>query len=550
MIKKNGLIIIALILLMSIWGYSLFFIPTFDFDESLYRRIADEMKLTGNFWSPTLDKLPIYHKPPLLYWLMAASSYLFDAGNSVLSSFSARFPSFICSLGIVTSLYFFGEYLTQRKLTREQKWAMPLLFLSAVFPLATATSAIFDPFQTLLLLPTLFIPCKYFIHDFEKNQQLTTPEWITLAFSLFLGTAAKGLNGIIVPTFAIGLHLIFVLIGQPNFRKRAIQFALKFFAFAFVPASALCFLYFLLLDEKIGRAFTREFFLVHHFGRSTEAMETHGGSIFYHPLVAFFGGGFLSAYLLLTASKKKMAYLTEGFAFTYFLAFMIVFGFSATKLPHYTWPIWPALAVLGGILTLRTTPPSNSTSSSRALKFLFSLPVLVGGIVFLVLALNPISLIISQLPSPSAKIILSQFRGFPWPAQILLWLGFATCLLYQMKRDFFISKPVYTAIAGLFTTFVFSVSVMPAAVDLINRPLMELAEIASTRYLKPGDCIRFTNTHSPTISLALGHVYFHNRCEPDQATHLITPEWKLNQCKEHGFEILEQRSYFYLCGRK
>ena len=42
-------------------------------DEGRYVGVAWEMLRSGNWLVPTLDGLPFFHKPPLFYWLTAAS---------------------------------------------------------------------------------------------------------------------------------------------------------------------------------------------------------------------------------------------------------------------------------------------------------------------------------------------------------------------------------------------------------------------------------------------------------------------------------------------
>ena len=548
--KKNILIYGVLALLILTWGYSLFFVPTFDFDESLYRRIADEMKLSHEWWKPTLDHRPLNHKPPILYWLMIGASYLFDQAGTVLSSAAAKFPSLLSSLGILIGLFFSAEYLWQKKLNFEEKSAAPLLFLSALFPVATATSAIFDPLQTFLLLPTLIIPFKYFLQDFEKSKKLSILEWMLLSLSLFFATAVKGLNGIVVPSFAFALHLLCIFIFQAQHRKNAFKAGLQFLICAFLPAAFACTLYFLFLDHEMGRAFTEEFFWVHHFARSTAAMETHSGSFLYHPIAAFMGGSFLSAFLFIQFFKTKIHYLTEGFAFTYFLAFMIVFGFTATKLPHYTWPIWPALALGGSVFVLKNNELTTPSKKHRLSKWIGSLPILIIAVVFLTLMLNPFQKILQQIESIQLGTMFADFDGIHGIPYYFVCAGFAVSFIFHVYRNLLSAKPAVLAIANLFITFALSISVIPVAVSVLVAPSTELASLAAEKYLKPGDCLRITSSHSPTVSLALGHVFLHNRCEPSEATHLITSEWKLKECDEHGFSILEKRSYLYLCGRK
>ena len=59
-------------------------------DEGRYVGVALEMLWSGNWLVPTLERLPYFHKPPLFYWLTAASMAVFGinewAGAAALCS--------------------------------------------------------------------------------------------------------------------------------------------------------------------------------------------------------------------------------------------------------------------------------------------------------------------------------------------------------------------------------------------------------------------------------------------------------------------------------
>src|SRR4029077_1472703 len=51
--------------------------PLLDHNEGMYAAIARDMLRNGDFIIPHLNGLPYIEKPPLLYWLMAASMAVF-----------------------------------------------------------------------------------------------------------------------------------------------------------------------------------------------------------------------------------------------------------------------------------------------------------------------------------------------------------------------------------------------------------------------------------------------------------------------------------------
>src|SRR5665213_4144193 len=71
-------------------------------DEGRYVGVAWEMVRSGHWAVPTLDGLPFFHKPPLFYWLAAASMRAFGANE-----WAARLPSLIGASGAAWALFVF-----------------------------------------------------------------------------------------------------------------------------------------------------------------------------------------------------------------------------------------------------------------------------------------------------------------------------------------------------------------------------------------------------------------------------------------------------------
>jgi len=55
--------------------------PLQNLNEGLYARVAQEMLESRDWIVPTLDGVPYLEKPPLLYWIAAASFALFGPGE-------------------------------------------------------------------------------------------------------------------------------------------------------------------------------------------------------------------------------------------------------------------------------------------------------------------------------------------------------------------------------------------------------------------------------------------------------------------------------------
>src|SRR4249920_2672941 len=118
---KNGWL-----LLWIVAAGAFFFLPflgavhLFDWDEINFAESAREMLATGNFTRVQIDYQPFWEKPPLFFWLQAASMSVFG-----VNEFAARFPNAV--IGIITLITFF---LIGRKLYDEKfgmLWVLSML---------------------------------------------------------------------------------------------------------------------------------------------------------------------------------------------------------------------------------------------------------------------------------------------------------------------------------------------------------------------------------------------------------------------------------------
>ena len=92
-LNLQSLIIIAVLALVTIlWGIGS--VPLFDPDEPVYAETAREMIKYNDYLSPRIFDNFWYDKPPMYYWLVAASIGLFGDGEA-----AARFPAALMRRG-------------------------------------------------------------------------------------------------------------------------------------------------------------------------------------------------------------------------------------------------------------------------------------------------------------------------------------------------------------------------------------------------------------------------------------------------------------------
>ncbi len=85
-------------------------LPLLDRDEPRFAEASREMLQTGNLVVPTFNHAPRYAKPPLIYWCQAVSFMLVGE-----NAFAARLPSLLATAGTALVLFVWGARLGSEK---------------------------------------------------------------------------------------------------------------------------------------------------------------------------------------------------------------------------------------------------------------------------------------------------------------------------------------------------------------------------------------------------------------------------------------------------
>ncbi|CAN5390237.1 hypothetical protein BH10PSE19_BH10PSE19_01510 [soil metagenome] len=150
--------------------------PLGDNNEGMYAEIAREMLETKQFIIPHLNYLPYLEKPPLLYWLMAGSMWLFGP-----TTFAARFIPATAALFTCLSLLFWA-----RKCKRPQLGWLAAVILASSFGFVIISRIVFfDMLLTLWLTMSLLFFYLWF------NSKIKSYLYASYAF-LALAVLTKG----------------------------------------------------------------------------------------------------------------------------------------------------------------------------------------------------------------------------------------------------------------------------------------------------------------------------------------------------------------------
>ena len=357
-------------------------LPLIDRDEPRFAEASREMIERGDYIVPYFNNQLRLDKPPLTYWAQTVSYRVFGEND-----FAARFPSAIAAALTALVIFVWGMRLDGEKLG----WWAAIIFTLSLQTFVHAKAAVADMWLVLFVtlahwagyeliqLPTLnsdrsrarvqrSTPNTREINQTSKiRHQTSLYWWFTFYVALALGFLAKGPVAW-VPLLTVGTTIIFARDAQLARRFKfvyGILLTLALVALWGIPA----------LIQTRG-----EFFTVgigrHVIRRSFATMEGHGANspamyllllpfYFVTLFVSFFPWSIKLPWLARTLWRQQKvgvirlrqgyggqdaAGCSENLIDNYLLwgiaIIFIIFTLIKTKLPHYTLPAFPLLALL------------------------------------------------------------------------------------------------------------------------------------------------------------------------------------------------------------
>jgi 4-amino-4-deoxy-L-arabinose transferase-like glycosyltransferase len=325
-----------------------------DRDEGSNAEAAREMVETGDWVTPTLNGEPRFAKPVFIYWLTSAAYRLFG-----VSEFTARLPSALFGVALILLQYAFLS------LVRGPAVGLlgGLVLLLNVEIVAIGRLVLTD--SVLMFFTTLSLYGFWLgLHGEGRARHFFWLFYVGMA----IGTLTKGPVGIVVPLLAVIPYLTltrrWALFWQRGFPLTG---ALLFMAVA-LP-------WYLTMLAIHGSRYTASA-QADTIGRFLNVIGGHGFTVFFYVPVLLLGffpwSGFLPVALFqaftrrrdelrVTGGKSRETSCTpftshlspvtssselEFFAALWMVGVFLFFSVSATRLPHYIGPLYPAAAIL------------------------------------------------------------------------------------------------------------------------------------------------------------------------------------------------------------
>ncbi|MDD5411076.1 MAG: glycosyltransferase family 39 protein [Methylobacter sp.] len=351
---------------------SLYIRPLFPVDETRYASVAWEMWVRDDFLVPYLNGETYSHKPPLLFWLMQLSWWLFGVNDWSLRLISPLFS--------LATLFLSGA--VARALWPERRQVVeitPLILLGFFFWIVYSTLTMFDMMLAFFVLLGIYSLLKL------AYSGLSLKYWVLLGVAIGGGVLSKG------PV--ILLHILPVALLAPWWRGlstanfRWMYWYVGLIAAIFIGAViALCWA--IPAGISGGESYRNAIFLGQTSGRLVKS--------FAHQLPWWWYMQILPLLLLpwlflkpVWTGLRKLTYQDYGirFCLAWALPVFIAFSLVSGKRIHYLLPLIPAMALLLARIADEITEHSRW---KRAHIILMAILGLFGAMLVLLLWLNDI----------------------------------------------------------------------------------------------------------------------------------------------------------------
>lgn len=453
---NNASLIVLLLLILLSFVVNLGSAPLFDEDEGAYSEVTREMLVNQDFTTSYLNGKPFFHKPPMFYWMQAASVSLFGQ-----KEFGFRFPSALAAILWTLTVYFF----TRRYLGPAVAWYTAFFMVCSLQITLIGKAAIPDALLNLFITLTMFNLYGYYLaassppaDNNRKSASLRQRRHLHAAYMFTaLGVLTKGPIAIVIP-LAAGT-CFFGLQRQWRAWLAALTSPVGILLFCLIALP-----WYIGAYLTHGQAFIDEIFLKHNISRFRNAFEGHSGPVFYYIPVVLVGLLPFTAFFLKAATRIRQ--LTDNklhiFLLIWFLFVFVFFSLAQTKLHHYVvYGYVPLFIFMATMAEEVRKPVSQAAGLFFLLLFFFFVPEII-------------SLVKPYLHDRFALDVLrDSASAFPFSYKLSIGTGLLlVMLLHFLKR---ISQRIRLVILGTIFLLLANNVIIPAAAGIMQQPVKDAA---------------------------------------------------------------------------
>ena len=299
-------------------------------DEGRYVEIPREMVVTGDYVTPRLDGMKYFEKPPLFYWMQAASIKVAGINETSMRFWIVLFAIFGC-----LSVFYVGSKCYSRNVGVMSAGILATTLLYYCH----SRIIILDLVLSILLCGSLWA---FFLAFVKKNQSKIPKKYLIIAMYALsaLACLTKGLIGAVLPGFVVFLWMLFT-----NDWKKLKEIL-------YIPGILVFLVIFLpwhVLAAQRNHDFLYYYFVVEHFLRyTTKFHNRYQPAWFFIPIIlaGLIPWTGLSLMSLKNMVKKSAAKNSENiFLACWIFGIFGFFSFSHSKLIPYILPIVPPIAL-------------------------------------------------------------------------------------------------------------------------------------------------------------------------------------------------------------
>lgn len=343
-----------MLLCLAVYVPGLATLPPVDRDESRFAQASRQMfesvalppdqragpMHSGGLAIPMVQERPRLNKPPLIYWLQAGSAGVFTGGDPLRDSiWMYRVPSLLAAIAAVLLTWRLGVMMFDPRAA----WLAGALL--AVCPIVVWESRQARADMVLLAATTAAMAALYAIW---RGRTRTGPTPWLAPLALWLAVGAGVLTKGPITPMVVALTAVAASAASGRWawllRTRPALGAL------IVAACVGPWVY--AVANRVG--FDKYWSIIHDevLGRSVASKEGHWGPPGYHLVllcVLFWPGTLVTALALrrgVGLVRRRAPRSPELFLLAWIVPSWIVFELVSTKLPHYTLPLYPAVALL------------------------------------------------------------------------------------------------------------------------------------------------------------------------------------------------------------
>ena len=458
--EKEALLIIILIsICLLLYLFRLGDMPLGDIDEAMHAATSKDMVRSGDWITPQYNGENFYDKTPLYNWLAAIAFMLLG-----FTEVAARLPAALLGLGCVMLTY----WLARSMFAPVAGFLSALVLATSAEYIVLSRAVVHDislAFCVTLALTLFFVGL--------KNERHRKPAFLFGYAALGLAVLAKGPVGAALPVMTIGLFLIYK--RQLRFLKQ-MQIGWGLLIFLAVAAP-----WYILISLK-NPDYLEYFFLKQNIGNFLSQQSRHPKPFYYY-IPVLMGGLFpWSLFLplaLFRALRAKAALHGDGviFALIWFGVIFIFFSIASSKLGTYILPLFPAAALLVGVLWYDLLYASNRVLHKGVLFSYLPLAAVMPLVLGYLLLFPPGSLVADTgITLPLVYFLAVWLMG---------WVLISSGLVIKKKYKAFIGS-VAAMVATLF--FLVLIYIVP-----LLGPLVSCKELALKLdiLMQPGESILF-----------------------------------------------------------